>query len=328
MAKKKKVKILWDRVIIAVSLLFIIILIIVSLVSKKGSKNPAEETSETTTTSETTETTEPDNTINGNYDFISVSEDQVYKGNLILINSFHQYNGGTPENLLVIKENKTSDYKVAYNDLELDKDVITALNNMTSAFVSSKHVTDLMVSHAYRTPEDQQKKYDDALSADKDMKDSEYVKADFSEHNSGLAVDFGIFPPGDGTYPKFDGTGSYSWLADNARLYGFILRYTEDKQDQTGINADSTHFRYVGMPHSALMAQNKLCLEEYLEFIKTNYTFGQSNPCTVAIPNGVTYEIYYVAKSDGDTTQVPVPKDYPYTISGNNYDGFIVTVTK
>ena len=46
--------------------------------------------------------------------------------------------------------------------------------------------------------------------------------------------------------------------------------------------------------------------------------------------DGVTYEIYYVpaATGEGATTSVPVPTDMPYTISGNNYDGFIVTITR
>ncbi|MFR5889912.1 MAG: hypothetical protein ACLUFM_02900 [Lachnospiraceae bacterium] len=36
--------------------------------------------------------------------------------------------------------------------------------------------------------------------------------------------------------------------------------------------------------------------------------------------------IYYVEASAGDTTDVPVPENSEYEISGNNIDGFIVTV--
>ena len=40
---------------------------------------------------------------------------------------------------------------------------------------------------------------------------------------------------------------------------------------------------------------------------------------------GAKWEIYSVkAAAEGDTS-VPVPKNYPYTVSGNNVDGFIVT---
>ena len=38
------------------------------------------------------------------------------------------------------------------------------------------------------------------------------------------------------------------------------------------------------------------------------------------------YEIYYVPASGMDTTEVPVPIENTYTISGDNQGGFIVTV--
>ena len=39
------------------------------------------------------------------------------------------------------------------------------------------------------------------------------------------------------------------------------------------------------------------------------------------------YDIYYVPANVNNVTEVPVPTDKTYTISGNNIDGFIVTVT-
>ena len=43
--------------------------------------------------------------------------------------------------------------------------------------------------------------------------------------------------------------------------------------------------------------------------------------------NGTEYEIYYSPSDDSsENTIVPVPSGYKYDISGNNVDGFIVTV--
>ena len=42
----------------------------------------------------------------------------------------------------------------------------------------------------------------------------------------------------------------------------------------------------------------------------------------------MTYEIYYVKAADGETTEVPVPVDCDYTVSGDNIGGFIVTITR
>ena len=38
------------------------------------------------------------------------------------------------------------------------------------------------------------------------------------------------------------------------------------------------------------------------------------------------YMIYYVPAMEGDTTDIPVPPDCEYEISGDNANGFIVTV--
>ena len=38
--------------------------------------------------------------------------------------------------------------------------------------------------------------------------------------------------------------------------------------------------------------------------------------------------LVYYAPSDGDKTEVKVPKGYTYEISGNNTDGFVITATR
>ena len=43
------------------------------------------------------------------------------------------------------------------------------------------------------------------------------------------------------------------------------------------------------------------------------------------VTKDAAYEIYYVPMT-GDSTTVSVPKNYKYTISGDNVGGFIVTV--
>lgn len=56
----------------------------------------------------------------------------------------------------------------------------------------------------------------------------------------------------------------YSWLAENAWQYGFILRYPEDKTDITGTIYEPWHYRYVGREAAAEIYASGLCLEEYL----------------------------------------------------------------
>ena len=80
-----------------------------------------------------------------------------------------------------------------------------------------------------------------------------------SEHNLGLAMDIC------NTKDSFAGTKEYKWLTENAHKYGFILRYTEDKMDITGIVDEPWHWRFVGTEYAEDIKNSGLCLEEYLE---------------------------------------------------------------
>lgn len=79
-----------------------------------------------------------------------------------------------------------------------------------------------------------------------------------SEHNLGLAMDIC------NTKDSFAFTKEYAWLTENAHKYGFILRYTEDKMDITGIVDEPWHWRYVGTEYAEDIKNSGLCLEEYL----------------------------------------------------------------
>ena len=79
-----------------------------------------------------------------------------------------------------------------------------------------------------------------------------------SEHQLGLAVDIN----GDELHSSNDEV--YSWLAENAYKYGFILRYPEGKSDITGIEYEPWHYRYVGKEAAAEIFSRSICLEEYL----------------------------------------------------------------
>lgn len=89
-----------------------------------------------------------------------------------------------------------------------------------------------------------------------------------SEHHTGLAFDITV--PG----KAFKGTVQASWLAEHCWDYGFILRYTEEKEAITGIAAEPWHIRYVGVEHALIMREAGLCLEEYIS------QYSQEQPLT------------------------------------------------
>jgi D-alanyl-D-alanine carboxypeptidase len=84
-----------------------------------------------------------------------------------------------------------------------------------------------------------------------------------SEHHTGLAVDI---VGHDYYYSGHPGStrAVQAWLKEHCWEYGFILRYTSEKQAITGFTAETWHFRYVGTEVSMDLKDSGLCLEEYL----------------------------------------------------------------
>ncbi len=84
-----------------------------------------------------------------------------------------------------------------------------------------------------------------------------------SEHHLGLAFD--VNKQGSST---FAGTKHSEWLNEHCWEYGFIIRYTKEKEAITGFVAEPWHIRYVGVEHAKYMKEHDLCLEEYIQGIE------------------------------------------------------------
>ena len=79
-----------------------------------------------------------------------------------------------------------------------------------------------------------------------------------SENNYGLAADIGWLDS------SFASSPAYAWLRANAARYGFIERYTAEKEEITHFSASPWHWRYVGSEAAAAMKESGQCLEEYV----------------------------------------------------------------
>lgn len=85
-----------------------------------------------------------------------------------------------------------------------------------------------------------------------------------SEHNTGLAADFNMADD------KFESTEMFTWMQANAEEYGFVMRYSKEKQPITGVIHESWHWRFVGINAAKEMNRLGMCLEEYVEFRNNN----------------------------------------------------------
>lgn len=275
-------------------------------------------------------TTDP--TLQTSYVFTAISktEADLGVGELVLVNNNIAFRGTvTEDDLVVVREKKNQSYSVKDYSVMVKPVTMDAVNNMMLDFYTAMQNDDVMVISGHRTIEYQQGLYDDEL-AETGLTTSTLVsRAGYSEHHTGYVVDFKLYHD-DGTSEQFDGTGDYAWIMDNCHTYGFINRYPAGKEKLTLIDNEPWHFRYVGPVHASIITEYGFCLEEYIEFLK-NYTID-TGFLLKAMPDGKQYIIYYVPMVDPANTSVCIPlmadqqTPYPYEISGNNIDGWILTV--
>ena len=191
---------------------------------------------------------------------------------LMLVNRSHKLSKtDVPTDLVEIASVLSADIvKVKYTGTKANRTAVEALGKMLSAAIS-EGVSNFQISSAYRTYSEQQKLVDNSVS--KYQKNNPgwsrdrclsatyqtVAPAGSSEHQTGLAFDITV--PG----VSFTGTEQQKWLHQHCAEYGFIVRFTAEKQKLTGFVAESWHFRYVGVEAAKTITQNNWCLEEYIE---------------------------------------------------------------
>lgn len=191
---------------------------------------------------------------------------------LVLVNRSHKLSKTeVPTDLVEIASVLPSDVvKVKYTGTKANRTAVEALGKMLSAAIS-EGVSNFQISSAYRTYSEQQKLVDNSVakyqknnpgwSRDRCLSATyqTVAPAGSSEHQTGLAFDITV--PG----VSFTGTEQQKWLHQHCAEYGFIVRFTAEKQKLTGFVAESWHFRYVGVEAAKTITQNNWCLEEYIE---------------------------------------------------------------
>ena len=334
----KRYKVRYDRLVAAVLVLVVLIVVLASCAhacsDKDKNKNSANK-KQATSTNNTQQSSIVDNLITSNEtsslitgtpDGQKPSESQyvnekfkaedIYRGDLVLVNSEHEYIFPEDDTELVsVYENITGEY-FHVSDLvqKLHKPVLDQLTDLMKSFYEAETNSDIYVIGTYRTKGDQ----DDAY-----WNGNSQFKGGYSDYHTGRSFDIGIFPTDGSLTGYYSPRGVYGYVDEHAAEYGFIVRFPEGKETFTGEQARTYTYRYVGIPHAVYMKQNNLCLEEYIDALKGH---NNENPLEVAADKKL-YQIYYVPANKTGDTEVPLPSNKTYSVSGNNVDGFIVTVT-
>ncbi len=182
------------------------------------------------------------------YDNVSANE------SLLLVNENYMIRESyTPQ--IVFHQERKEDMNACAKD---------AFDELSSALMKKTEET-LFISSAYRDFEKQ-----------KEIKKQEgetAQKPGCSEHQTGLALDVFVKNFAGESFIK---SPSGQFVNENCGDYGFIIRYPIFGKSKTGISYEPWHLRYVGLPHSKIISNSKITLEEYIEFFELGkfYTYG------------------------------------------------------
>ncbi len=240
---------------------------------------------------------------------ILLKKEWIHQGNLILVNRNYE-----------IKQNIKKDYLTSFNSSYPNILLEYECNLQLQKVLKEIHAKDQIVPvSGYRAFEEQQEIFQTSLKENGETFTKQYVAyPNCSEHQTGLAIDLALNQENiDFIRPSFPFKGICQEFRNKMAHYGFIQRYTQEKEPITQISSEEWHFRYVGYPHSEIMKQNHQCLEEYIDYL-TSFQYGKSG---LAFQN---YEISYI-KMDKDVIEIQIPDQETILLSGNNVNGIIIT---
>ncbi len=313
-AKQRKILLAIAVCFVSILLMFFILIVgnIVSLFSDDTPDVPADQQPEDLPPED--ETIDP--IVDPNTVYITKTKEEMRRGDLILVNLQNEYLfPAINQDLINVYDSQSLSgtlgryFQLPGSSLLMNKTAYNAMDKMMQAFCAQTSIPNVIISSAYRTYAEQEGKS---------------VPAGFSDSHTGLSFALKVIT-NDGKTTGLSSDPIYDWIYANCYKYGFTVRYPDGKEALTGVSDYNYYFRYVGFVHAYIMKINDMCFEEYIPYVQG---YSKDAPLSVTTDDGVSYEIYYVpAAITGSETSLPVPADHPYTVSGDNVGGFIVTVT-
>lgn len=245
---------------------------------------------------------------------ISLQPNLIHAGNLILVNAKYPYHENIVHQTLSPVSAQTSEILLDDHVVKLLSDIMNQMNGWNQIVPVS----------GWRSMKEQIEIYEGSLRENGRAFTEKYVALpNHSEHQTGLAIDLALKQESiDFIRPDFPYTGICQAFRQKSVSYGFIERYPLDKEAITGIAQEPWHFRYVGVPHAEIMAKHDFVLEEYISFLRA-YPY-EIQPY-IHESAGMRIAISYLEANKTSNTILEIDDKTPYSISGNNIDGFIIT---
>ena len=231
-------------------------------------------------------------TVTVSLDDLAEDERVVFDRSMMLINTdFRLEDGFVPD---IVEYKDTGVY--------LNSCASEAFANL-SADVMSRFGETLYVSSSYRTAEEQRQEIEEAGDVAQQL--------GASEHQAGLALDVYVkFFAGEGFLKSETGR----WVNENCDRYGFIIRYPYYGTAETGIGYEPWHIRYIGLPHSEIIAENSMTLEGYYSSLE----IGKLYSCRAG------GDSWIITRQSGGTFDIP-KRFKSAVVSPDNTGGYILT---
>lgn len=151
---------------------------------------------------------------------------------------------------------------VTFGGRELRSEAATAMNNLFNAAQSAGY--GLKMISGYRSYSYQQNLYNGYVAQDGQAQADTYsARPGFSEHQLGLAADVGNASGSCDLDTCFGDSAAGKWIAANAQNYGFIVRYPQGKDAETGYQYEPWHLRYLGVDVAKSVYASGKTLDQY-----------------------------------------------------------------
>lgn len=172
----------------------------------------------------------------------------------VLVNKYYYLDENyVPDNL------ETIDTKYASSNMRLVKPAKEAFESLSKK--AQEENLQIIAMSTYRSYQYQVNLYNRYAKEDGVEKADTYSgRPGHSEHQTGLAVD--VYNKKE-NYTNFGKTKEYEWMQQHAHEYGFILRFPEGKEKETGYEVEEWHYRYVGVEIATYIKEHNITLEEY-----------------------------------------------------------------
>ncbi len=250
----------------------LLVFIISSIFTARDGENNSSENSSTSSDIISSETLSSEENTQSEDETVSSGPEYVTRGeytldasytNLLLVNGQNPLPDGYDTEVRQYLVEIDQQYRNNDNVTQIHKDIYPYITAMVAN--AQKDGVDLRVWSPFRSyaiQKDLFQKQVARVGGDEDKAATVVARPGTSEHNTGLCADFNM------ASDAFEDTAMYEWMVENAEDYGFIMRYSAEKQSITGVIYESWHWRFVGIKHAKKINELGMCLEEYVEWLE------------------------------------------------------------